>query len=76
MSRVPHEKMWTRKFNYKYLEETKISSINEVSKDDSVVDKNDIHYDEKQYEDVKEYTDGDNEEEYSDDGETKKQNLF
>ena len=50
--------MWRRKEDYKYSEETKIPSINEVSKDDSVLDKNDIHYDEKQDEDVKEYTDG------------------
>ena len=45
--RVPHGKMWRRKLYYKDSEETKIPSINEVSKYDSVVDKNDIHYDEK-----------------------------
>ena len=55
---------------------TKIPSINEVSKDDSVVDKNDIHYDEKKGEDVKEYTNGDDEEEYNDDGGTGKKNCI
>ena len=71
MSKVPHGKMWRRKLNYKYSQETKIPSINEVSKDhvkhNSVVDKNDIHHDGKQDEDVKEYTDGDedDEEEYN-----------
>ena len=64
MRRVPHGKTWRRKLDYKYSEETKITSINEVSKDDSVVDKNDIHYDEKKNEDVKGYTHGDDEEEY------------
>ena len=38
--------MWIRNLDCKDSEETKIPSINEVSKDDSVVDKNDIHYDE------------------------------
>ena len=45
---VPHGNMWRRKSDDKDSKETKIPSINEVSKDDSVVDKNDIHYDEKQ----------------------------
>ena len=70
MSKAPHGKMWRRKLDYKDSEETKIPIINEVSKDDSDVDKNDIHYDEKQDEYVKEYTDGDDEEEYNDDGGT------
>ena len=67
VSRVPHGKMWRRKLDYKDSEETKITSINEVSKDDSVVDKNDIHYDEKKNEDVKEHTNvyEDDEEEYN-----------
>ena len=49
--------MWTRKSDYKDSEETKLPSINEVSKDNvehnSVVDKSDTHYDGKKYEDVK-----------------------
>ena len=49
---------------------TKIPRIIEVSKDGSVVDKNEIHYDENKDEYVKEYTDGDDEEEYNDDGGT------
>ena len=57
-------------------EETKIPSINEVSKDDSVVNKNNIHYDEKQDEDAKEYINGDDEEEYNDDGGTEKECRF
>ena len=61
MSRVPHGNMWRRKLDYKDSKVTNIPSINEVSKYDSVVDKNDIHYDEKQDEDVKEYTNGDDE---------------
>ena len=63
------------KLYYKDSEETQISNISEVSKDDdehnSVIDKNDIHYEEKQHGDVKEYTDEDedegDEEGYSDD---------
>ena len=55
------------------LEETKILNIGEVSKDDdehnSAIDKNDIHYEEKQGGDVKECTDEDEAEEgYSDCG--------
>ena len=76
ISRVPHGKMWRRKLDYKYSEETKVPSINEVSKYDSVVDKNGIHYDENQDEYVKEYTNGDDEEEYNDDGGTEKECLF
>ena len=44
--------MWRRKEASKDIEEIKISNINEVSKDDdehnSAIDKNDIHYEEKQ----------------------------
>ena len=76
VSRVPHGNMWRRKLDYKYSEETKIPSINEVSKYDSVVDKNGIHYDENQDEYVKEYTTGDDEEEYNDDGGTEKECIF
>ena len=76
MSRVRHEKMQRRKFDYKDSEGTKVPSINEVSKHDSVVYNNDIHYDENQDEDIKEYTDGDDEEEYNDDGGTKKRMSF
>ena len=47
--KVPHGKSWRRKVYSKYIEETKISNIKEVSQDDeefnSVVDKTDIHYD-------------------------------
>ena len=57
VSRVPHGKMWWRKSYYKDSEETKISNISEASKDDdehnSAIDKNDIHYEGKQDEDVK-----------------------
>ena len=73
--RVPHGNMWRRNSDYKDSEETKISNINEASKDDdelnSSIDKNDIHYEGKQDEDVKEYTNGneDDDEEYSYDGE-------
>ena len=49
---APHGKMWTRKYEYKDSEETQISNISEVSKDDdehnNAIDKNDIHYQEKQ----------------------------
>ena len=45
--------MCQRKLDYKDLEETQIPSINEASKDDRVVYKNDIHYDAKQDKDVK-----------------------
>ena len=48
VSRVPHGKLWRRNTNSKGEEETKISNIKEVSQDDvkhnSVVDKNNIHY--------------------------------
>ena len=75
VSRIPHRKMWRKKSDYENSEETQISNISEVSKDDdehnSAIDKNDIHYEEKQDGDVKEYNDkreyeGD-EEGYSDD---------
>ena len=68
--------MWRRNLDFKDSEETNIPSINRVSKYDSVVDKNDIHYDEKKGEDVKEYTNGDDEEEYNDDGGNKKECMF
>ena len=46
-----------KKSDYKNLEETQVSNINEVSKDDdeynSAMDKNDIHYEENQDGDVK-----------------------
>ena len=75
VSRIPHGKIWTKKSDYDNSEETQISNINEVSKDNdeniSAIDKNDIHYEKKKYGDVKEYTDEDedegDEEGYSDD---------
>ena len=73
VSNVPHGNMWRIKEDSKDIEEINISNINEVSKDDdehnSSIDKNDIHYEEKQDGDVKEYTDEDEDEEgYSDCG--------
>ena len=65
--------MWRKKSDSKKLEETQISNINEVSKDDdehnSAIDKNDIHYEEKQDGYVREYINEDegDEEGYSDD---------
>ena len=57
ISRVPHGKMWRIKSHQNDSEETQISNINEVSKDDdehnSAINKNDIHYEEKQDGDVK-----------------------
>ena len=55
VSRVPHGlKMWRKKSNYKDSEETQISNISEVSNDDdehnSSINKDDIHYEEKQVE--------------------------
>ena len=45
----PHRKSWRRKEDSKYIEETNISNIKNVSQDDegfnSVVDMIDIHYD-------------------------------
>ena len=50
--------MWRRKEEPKGEEETKISNIKEVSQDDvknnSVVDKNNIHYNGKHDEDIEE----------------------
>ena len=47
--KVPHGKSWRKKEESKYIEETNISNIREVSQDDeefnSVVHKIDIHYD-------------------------------
>ena len=68
--------MCRRKSDYKDSEETKLPSINKVSKDNvehnSVVDKSDIHYDGKTYEEAKEYTNG-----YEgDDGGTKRECIF
>ena len=58
--------MCRRKEDSKDIEEIKISNSSEVSKDDdehnSSIDKNDIHYEEKQDGDVKEYTDEDEDE--------------
>ena len=51
VSRIPHEKIWKKKSDNKNSEETQISNISEVSKDDdehnSAIYKNDIHYEEK-----------------------------
>ena len=47
VSRVPLGKIWRIKEDSKYIEEIKISNINEVSKDDdehnNAIDKKDIH---------------------------------
>ena len=72
---IPHGKIWRKKSDYENSEETQISNISEVSKYDdehnSAINKNDIHYEETQDGDVKEYTDEDedegDEEGYSDD---------
>ena len=71
--RIPHGKIWRKNLDYENSEETQISNISEVSKDDdehnSSINKNVIHYEENQDGYVKEYTDeyeGD-EEGYSDD---------
>ena len=49
----PHRKSWRRKEDSKYIEETNISNIKNVSQDDegfnSVVDMIDIHYDGNKY---------------------------
>ena len=76
VSMTHHGMMSKKKSDYDDSEETQISNICEVSKDDnehnSSIDKNDIHYEEKQDVDVKEYTDEDkdegDEEGYSDCG--------
>ena len=56
--RVPHGKMWRRKVDSKGEEETNISNIKEVSQDDvnhnSVVDRNNIHYNGKHDEYIEE----------------------
>ena len=58
VSRVPHGKMWRSKAKSKGEEETKISNIKEVSKDDvkhnSVLDKNNIYYNGKHDEYIEE----------------------
>ena len=58
---VPHGNMWRRKPDYKDSEETQISNISEVSKDDdecnSAIDKNSIQNEGKQDEYLKEYID-------------------
>ena len=74
VGRIPHGKIRRKHSDYENSEETNISNISEVSKDDdehnSAIDKNDIQYEEKQDGDVKEYTDKDeyegDEEGYSD----------
>ena len=73
--RIPHGKIWRKNLDYENSEETQISNISEVYKDDdqhnNAINKNEIHYEGKQDGDVKEYTDEDkdegNEEGYSDD---------
>ena len=56
-------KMWRRKEDSKYVEEIKISNINEVSKDNDEhnrgINTDDILYEEKQDGDIKEYTNKD-----------------
>ena len=70
--RIPHGKTWRKNLYYKNSKEKQISNISEVSKDDdehnSAIDKKDIHYEEKQDGNVKEYTykDEGDEEGYSD----------
>ena len=60
---VPHGRMWKKKQDYKDSEETQISNISKASKDDdeqnNAIDKNDIHSEGKQDEDVNKYTNGD-----------------
>ena len=57
VSRVPHGNMWRRKSDYKDIEETQISNINEVSQENdeynSAMDKIYIHYEGKKDEYVK-----------------------
>ena len=71
ISRVPHGNMWRINSNYKGSEETQNSNISEVCQDDgehnSSIDKNDIHYEGKKDEYVKEYTDGDEDDNISHD---------
>ena len=68
---ILYGKIWRKKLDYMNSEETQISNISEVSKDDdehnSAIIKNDLHYKEKQDGDVEEYIDEGNEEGYSDD---------
>ena len=63
VSRIPHGNMWRRKEDSKDVEDINISNISEVSKDNdehnSAINKDDIHYEEKQDGDIKEYTDKD-----------------
>ena len=65
--RVPLGKIWRRKEDSKDIEEIKISNISEVSKDNDEhnigINKDDILYDEKQYGDIKRYTDKDEDDE-------------
>ena len=64
------------------MEATNISNIKEVSQDDeeynSVVDNNEIHYDGRKDENIKEHTDGNeyDEEEVGDDGWTEDACFF
>ena len=75
VNRIPHGKIWRKKTDYKNLEETQISNICEVSKDDdehnNVINKTDNRCGENQDGNVKECIDEDedegNEEGYSDD---------
>ena len=73
VSRVHLGKIWRREEDSKDIEEINISNISEVSKDDDehnyATNKKGIHYKEKQYGDVKGYTDKnkDDEEGCSDD---------
>ena len=61
VSRVPLGKLWRIKEDSKYIEEVKVSSISEVSKDDDehnyATNKKGIHYKEEQDGDVKGYID-------------------
>ena len=57
VSIIPRGKMWRRKQDSKDIEELNISNISEVSKDNdehnSAINKDDIHYEEKQDGDIK-----------------------
>ena len=70
--------MWRRKEGYKYSQKQTFKASIKYVKHNSVVDENGIHHDGKQDEDVKEYTDGDedDEEEFSDDGGTGGEYIF
>ena len=66
LSKIPHQNIWKNKSDCedsKDIQEIRISNICEVSKNDhehnSAINKDDIHYEEKQDGDAKEYTDED-----------------